>query len=240
MHYKGKSLTTNLVAIILLLSMVLCFTLSVTYATADSIEPALSADAGIATTALNDGDYSSYTDKVLPSTLSKDNIAQYVPVDKFNTNGTTVFNGRNYGFVIYSNARTNHVLIFKEIYTPHEDGDGYEVTLKVVYENSFFKSGNSILNANSPYNIALTNVKFNNFIFDADMYNNMAYEGYDRAKDTGAYYTQVRYENQYSYYDKQLATEVFIEACSYTADILELFPVTEKAGKIINFVSSTI
>ncbi|MDE7070518.1 MAG: InlB B-repeat-containing protein, partial [Clostridia bacterium] len=234
MHYKRKSLTTNLVAIILLLSMVLCFTLSVTYATADSIEPALSADAGIATTALNDGDYSSYTDQELPSTLNKDNIAQYVPVDKFNTNGTTVFNGRNYGFVIYSDTDTNHVLIFKEEYTTHEDGDGYEVTLKVVYENSFFKSGNNIYNAGSPYNIALTNVKFNNFIFDTDMNNNIAYEDYNSDKDTGAYYTQVRYENQYSYYDKQLAGDTSVAVVSTVALGLSCFSKTSKYGTIVS------
>ncbi len=219
MHYKGKSLTTNLVAIILLLSMVLCFTLSVTYATADSIEPALSADAGIATTALNDGDYSSYTDQELPSTLNKDNIAQYVPVDKFNTNGTTVFNGRNYGFVIYSDTDTNHVLIFKEEYTTHEDGDGYDVTLKVVYENSFFKSGNSILNATSPYSLSLSNIKIEDTIFDSDMTNNIASSVYNCNNDSGAYYVQAKTENNVSFYDKATSASYAIAVTTCVVSI---------------------
>ena len=235
-----RSLTTSLVAMALLLAMVLCCTLSVTYATADSFEDW--GEVGIQTTALSDSDYSRYTDKELPSDIDKDNIAEYVPVDKFNTNGTTVYSGRNYGFVIHSDTGTNHVLLFKEIYTPHDDGDGYEVTLKVVYENSFFKSGNNILYAVSPYHISLTNIKFSNFIYDADMNNNIAYQGYDREKDTGAYFTQVRYENQFSYYDNRLAFDTTLSVCSFVADVLDCIPTpaTAIAGGIINYVTSTI
>lgn len=115
----------------------------------------------IETVASGENDYSVYTDKVLPDKIDKDNLKNYVPIDKFNTNGTTVYNGRNYGFIIYSNSGTNHVLLFKEIYTPHEDGDGYETTLKVIYENSFFRGiGNSLIYAKSPYHIALADIQF--------------------------------------------------------------------------------
>ncbi len=168
MHYERKNLTTTLVATVLLLAMVLCFALSVTYATADSNEPAAIADAGIATTALSDGDYSSYTDKELPDTISRSNIAQYVPTEKFNTDRYLIYNGRNYGFIIFNDARTNHVLLFKEIITK-TSSDNFEVEFKVVYTNAFFKTGNTIMNANSPYDIALSNFKFSEFIIDTEI-----------------------------------------------------------------------
>lgn len=173
----------------------------------------------IETVASGENDYSVYTDKVLPDKIDRTNIKEYIPVDKFNTNGTTVYNGRNYGFVIYSSANTNHVLIFKEIYTPHTDGGGYDVTLKAVYQNAFFKSGNSILNANSPYKISLSNVRFNNYLFDAQMKNNYIDGSYDYKTDSGVYYIQSRYDNKLSYFNEK---EAAMSAINIGASVVSL------------------
>ncbi len=194
----------------------------------------------IETVASGENDYSVYTDKVLPDKIDKDNLKNYVPIDKFNTNGTTVYNGRNYGFIIYSNSGTNHVLLFKEIYTPHEDGDGYETTLKVIYENSFFRGiGNSLIYAKSPYHFALADIKFDNMIMDSDSDNNILYKDYNSNLDTGAYYTQVRYENQFSYYDGRLAGDTFLAVVSAAADVYgfvaDIFNL--KGGKFADAIS---
>ncbi|MDE7208896.1 MAG: hypothetical protein K2O31_03355 [Clostridia bacterium] len=239
MRSKRKSITTNLIAVIVLLVISLCLVFGATY-TAECSEEQISNNAEIVTTSNSYEDFSSYTNQELPDKIDRNNIKQYVPIDKFNKNGTTIYNGRNYGFIIYSNSNTNHVLLFKEEYVTHQDGDGYEVVLKVVYENSFFKSGNNILNANSPYHIALADIKFDNTIFDADMYNNVAYQGYDREKDTGAYYTQVRYENQFSYYDGRLAVDTCLAVTSFIGDLLGCFKQTEKVGEWINWGCSVI
>ena len=210
MRSKRRSITTSLVAVIAILAIVLCLVIGMTY-TAECSETQISDDAGIVTTSNTYEDFSSYTDQELPDKIDRSNIKQYVPVDKFNKNGTTVYNGRNYGFVIYSSANTNHVLLFKEIYTPHTDGGGYDVTLKVVYQNSFFKSGNNILNANSPYKISLSNVRFNNSLFDAQMSDNVVSGSYDYKADSGVYYIQSRYDNKLSYFNEQEAAKTVIK-----------------------------
>ncbi len=217
---KRKTITFSLMAITLMFTIVMSFLFGTTY-TAECSEIQNSDDVGIVTTSANTyEDFSSYTDKELPETIDKSNIMNFVPVSKFNKNGTTIYNGRNYGFVIYSNAGTNHVLLFKEMYTPHEDGDGYEITLKVVYENSFFKgAGNSLIYAGSPYHIALSDIKFDNVILDSDINNSIVYENYNSNFDTGPYYTQVRYENQFSYYDGRLAGDTALAVISAAADV---------------------
>ncbi|MCM1295571.1 MAG: hypothetical protein NC311_08510 [Muribaculaceae bacterium] len=201
MHNTRRSITTNLLAIISILAIVLCLILGVTR-TAECSETQVIEDAGIATAADTYEDFSSYTDQELPDKIDRNNIKQYVPIDKFNIDGTTVYNGRNYGFVIYSKTKTNHVLLFKEEYITHDDGEGYDVILRVVYENSFFRSGNTILNASSPYSISLSNIRINDTIFDSDMNNNITSSQYNCNKDSGAYFVQALPENKVSFYDK--------------------------------------
>lgn len=240
MRSKRRSVTSDFLAIVVVLAIALCLILGITR-TASCSETQVGDDAEIVTMANTYEDFSSYTDQQLPSKIDKNNILQYVPISRFNKNGTTVYNGRNYGFVIYSNAGTNHVLLFKELYTPHEDGDGYEITLKVVYENSFFKSGsNSVINAGSPYHIALADIKFDNMIIDADVSDSILYSDYDSNSSTGAYYTQVRYENQFSYYDGRLAVDTALAVVSMAADTVsdfaDIFGV-KKVEKIADGVS---
>ncbi len=203
MNTKIKHVGKSLVAIAILIVAILTVAL-ISPNVAEGSEEIVGADLNLLS---NNGaeDYSNLTNQVLPDKIDKNNIADYVPVDKFNKNGTTVYNGRNYGFIIYSNSKTNHVLLFKEEYTTHEDGDGYDVALKVVYENSFFKTGDTIMNAGSPYRIALSNVTLNNVIFDADINNNIASGDYNYLNDSGAYYTQSRYENKLSFFNKGAA-----------------------------------
>ena len=235
MRSKTKTLTINLLAIIVILAIVLCLALGVTYTTAECSEAQVSDNTGITTLANNNEDFSSYTDQQLPDKIDKDNISKYIPVDKFNKNGTTIFNGRNYGFVIYSDTKTNHVLLFKEEYVPHDDGDGYEVTLRVVYEQSFYIGAkNDIIYADSPYGIALSNIRFDNVILDSDIDNSITSKNYNSYTDNGAYYTQVRYENKFSYYDQQLAADTTVAVVSTIGMVLGFNDKTEIASKIIS------
>ena len=115
--------------------------------------------------------------------------------------------------------------MFKEEYTTHEDGDGYDVALKVVYENSFFKTGSTIMNANSPYHIAMSKVTLNNAIFDADVNNNIASGDYNYLNDSGAYYTQARYENKLSFFNKGAAESyaATVASCIITIGVSVIF-----------------
>ncbi|MDE5654725.1 MAG: hypothetical protein K2I46_03865 [Clostridia bacterium] len=76
----------------------------------------VSEEVGLGKTAVTYGDFSSYADQILPETISKSNIARYVPVDKFNTGTPVVFNNRNFILLIHYYAKTSHVLLFKEIF----------------------------------------------------------------------------------------------------------------------------
>ncbi len=224
MNTKIKHVGKSLVAIAILIVAILTVAL-ISPNVAEGSEEIVGADLNLLS---NNGveDYSNLTNQVLPDKIDKNNIADYVPVDKFNKNGTTVYNGRNYGFIIYSNAKTNHVLLFKEEYTTHEDGDGYDVALKVVYENSFFKTGSTIMNANSPYHIAMSKVTLNNAIFDADVNNNIASGDYNYLNDSGAYYTQARYENKLSFFNKGAAESyaATVASCIITIGVSVIFP----------------
>ncbi len=243
MRSKRKSITTNLIAVIVLLVISLCLVFGATY-TAECSEEQISNNAEIVTTSNSYEDFSSYTNQELPDKIDRNNIKQYVPISKFNTNTTTIYNGRNYGFVIFSDAGTNHVLLFKEIYTPHSDGGGYDVSLKVVYQNSFFKSGNNILNASSPYKISLSNVKFNNCLFDSQMNNNIMDGSYDYRTDGGVYYIQSRYDNQLSYFnEKEVAkTAIKVGASIVSVAIAVAFPPASAvlAGAKVAFASANL
>ncbi|MDE5911614.1 MAG: hypothetical protein K2H24_04700, partial [Clostridia bacterium] len=243
MRSKRKSITTNLIAVIVLLVISLCLVFGATY-TAECSEEQISNNAEIVTTSNSYEDFSSYTNQELPDKIDRNNIKQYVPISKFNTNTTTIYNGRNYGFVIFSDAGTNHVLLFKEIYTPHSDGGGYDVSLKVVYQNAFFKSGNNILNASSPYKISLSNVKFNNCLFDSQMNNNIMDGSYDYRTDGGVYYIQSRYDNQLSYFnEKEVAkTAIKVGASIVSVAIAVAFPPASAvlAGAQVAFASANL
>ena len=58
------------------------------------------------------GDYSSYTDNILPEKMDEDDIEQYVPAELFNSGGPYVHYGKEYGFVIYEEARVKYVNLF--------------------------------------------------------------------------------------------------------------------------------
>lgn len=180
-------------------------------------------------------DYSIYTDQILPDKIDKNNISQYVPVNKFNNGETIVYNGRNYGFILFSQAGTNYVLLFKEIYTPHDDGDGYDVKLEVVFEDSYFKVGNTILDSANATHLCLSDIKVNNYILDADMKNNMASKGYSSQNDDGAYYIQSRYSGNFDYFNEEIIWDTIDVGVEFATKAISFIPV---AGPIISEVIS--
>lgn len=185
-------------------------------------------------------DYSSYTDQTLPEKIDKNNIAQYVPVNKFNSGETIVYNGRNYGFVLVCQSGTNFVLLFREVYTPHSDGDGYDITLEVVFEDSYFKVGNTILNSANATHLALSDIKFNNAILDTDLKNNIAYGGYSSQNDDGAYYVQSRYSGNFDSFDDERLVNVAMSIGSKLALLIPYVgPLVSQAislsGEIVDF-----
>lgn len=185
-------------------------------------------------------DYSSYTDQTLPEKIDKNNIAQYVPVNKFNSGETIVYNGRNYGFVLVCQSGTNFVLLFREVYTPHSDGDGYDITLEVVFEDSYFKVGNAILNSANATHLALSDIKFNNAILDTDLKNNIAYGGYSSQNDDGAYYVQSRYSGNFDSFDDERLVNVAMSIGSKLALLIPYVgPLVSQAislsGEIVDF-----
>lgn len=175
-------------------------------------------------------DYSNYTNQELPDNIDKNNIAQYVPVDKFNSGETIVYNGRNYGFIIVCQVGTNYVLIFREVYMPHEDGDGYDINLEVVYENNFYVTALGLIETNNGQHLGLADIKFNNFIIDADVDNFVANKDYDVQKDDGPYYIQSRYSSNFSYFNQELANEIV--SFSTTALISIFAPAAGPAVKV--------
>ena len=151
-------------------------------------------------------DYSVYTDQFLPDKIDRSNIKQYVPTDKFNTDRYIIYNGRNYGFIIFNDARTNHVLLFKEIITKLNDYE-YEVEFKVLYTNAFFKSGNTIMNANSPYSIALSNINFSEFILDSHINGSITNFAYEDNKIKSPYFSRVGLSGDISFLDKDKTSD---------------------------------
>lgn len=180
-------------------------------------------------------DYSSYTDQTLPEKIDKNNIAQYVPVNKFNSGETIVYNGRNYGFVLVCQSGTNFVLLFREVYTPHSDGDGYDITLEVVFEDSYFKVGNAILDSANSTHLALSDIKFKNTILDTDLKNNIAYGGYSSQNDDGAYYVQSRYSGNFNYFNGELILDTISVGVECGAKALSFIPIYGQA--ISTFIS---
>ena len=174
--------------------------------------------------------YSSYTNQELPDNIDKNNIAQYVPVDKFNSGEIIVYNGRNYGFIIVCQVGTNYVLLFREVYLPHTDGDGYDINLEVVYENNFYVTALGLIETNNGQHLGLADIKFNNFIIDADVDNFVANKDYDVQKDDGPYYIQSRYSSNFSYFNQELANEIV--SFSTTALISIFAPAAGPAVKV--------
>ena len=159
-------------------------------------------------------DYSAYTDQVLPDTFTLKTIRNYVPLELFNRSQLYIYNGREYGFVIHSRAGTNNVLLFKEIHVPHEDGNGYDVELRVVYQESFFWSANVLTYAYSPLKLSLTDIRMTDYIIDADMGNNLFAQDYDMSQDNGAYFVQSRYSGSFTYLEGNLGADLLKTAVS--------------------------
>ncbi|MBD5087077.1 MAG: hypothetical protein HDT32_06980 [Clostridiales bacterium] len=212
MQTKRRSVASVLAVVIMLVVTVLGFALSKTNTAngSNTFEP-IKLDSTDVSAYATSGyeDFSNYTDQELPSSIDRKNISQYVPIDKFNKDGTTIYNGRNYGFVIYSKANTNHVLLFKETYTKTSENK-YEVEFKVLYTNKFYKlAGNNITNAYVVDSIALSNVKMSEFIMDVDMQKNIANPAYDQADKTSPYFNGAGLSGDLSFLDKNNTSNNF-------------------------------
>lgn len=137
-------------------------------------------------------DYSSYTDKTLPETINAKNIDQYVPSELFNTSDTVIWNGKNYGFIYKNYQAVNYVLLFKVTMQRDQDGFGYSKRIKVVFTGKYSKTLLGINNISTPYNISLSNIRFDQTIINQTGANNLAGD-YSMEEDDGAYFIHSRY-----------------------------------------------
>ncbi|MDE7191877.1 MAG: hypothetical protein K2O35_05380 [Clostridia bacterium] len=197
MKTKTKHSRKYLLAIAMLLIAILTCIALIRPNAAECSEEIISDNAGLISQA-DAEDFSSYTDQQLPDKIDRNNIKQYVPTERFNTDRYIIYNGRNYGFIIFNDAKTNHVLIFKEVIT-QTSKNNYEVEFKVLYTSAFFKSGNTILNANSPYSIALSNINFSEFILDAHINETVT----NFANPYGPYFLSAGLNGDISFLDKK-------------------------------------
>ena len=130
--------------------------------------------AAVATSADGSEDYSVYTDNPLPNSEEeiKSNITRYVPISLFGKVGTTVYYGKNYGFIVHYGLNTNNmVLLFTIDYQLHADGFGYDNIVKVVHEGSYDYAGYPV--STPSYHLAIGNLDFDSNIINANsIYNN--------------------------------------------------------------------
>lgn len=137
-------------------------------------------------------DYSSYTDKTLPETINAKNIDQYVPSELFNTSDTVIWNGKNYGFIYKNYQAVNYVLLFKVTMQRNPDGFGYSKRINVIFTGKYSKTLLGINNISTPYNISLSNIRFDQTIINQTGANNLAGD-YSMEEDDGAYFINSRY-----------------------------------------------
>lgn len=174
-------------------------------------------------------DYSKYTDKSLPDTISEGNILDIVPVELFNRGGPHIYCGRKYGFVIYNTSNINYVLLF-EIMVDHDSTtDAYTNSISVEYEGAFkYSLANGVEKVITDRHLMLSDISFNETIVDAS-FNNVLSPYYDKNTNDGAIFISARQGNsQVTYYDteslKELAgsyiQSIAISAVELVADVL--------------------
>ncbi|MDE6550544.1 MAG: hypothetical protein K2M44_03515, partial [Clostridia bacterium] len=156
--------------------------------------------AAVATSADESEDYSVYTDNPLPNSEEeiKSNITRYVPISLFGKVGTTVYYGKNYGFIFHYGLNTsNMVLLFTIDYQLHADGFGYDNIVKVVHEGSYDYAGYPV--STPSYHLAIGNLDFDSNIINANSRYNNWKDGYVAEEDMGAFYIQSRYSGVFTY-----------------------------------------
>ena len=126
--------------------------------------------------------------------IDRTNISNYVPIEYFNKNGTVLtYLGENYGFIVQVDGTRNRVMLFTVSYTNHENDNGFDLTLEVVYENCFsLLPGGLIWELAAGENLALGVVALNSTIINSTG-SNIYNVDYQAEQDKGAYFVQSDY-----------------------------------------------
>lgn len=126
--------------------------------------------------------------------IDRTNISSYVPIEYFNKNGTVLtYLGENYGFIVQVDGTRNRVMLFTVSYTNHENDNGFDLTLEVVYENCFsLLPGGLIWELAAGENLALGVVALNSTIINSTG-SNIYNVDYQAEQDKGAYFVQSDY-----------------------------------------------
>lgn len=154
------------------------------------------------------GDYSNYTDNILPEKINEDEIEQYVPAELFNSGGPYVYYGKEYGFVIYEEASVNYVNLFTINTMYDEVLKKLTTEMKVVYTGAFtYTEWFGALPLAAIKEITFGNTMFTQVIVDASP-NNILSSSYDPQTNEGAIFNQISAGNSnVKYYDSSSLEE---------------------------------
>ena len=173
--------------------------------------------------------------------INHSNIDEYVPVEYFNQNGTVLtYLGRNYGFVLQVDGTRNRVMLFTVNFENHEDRNGFDFTIEVVYEDCFsYLPGGLIWELAPGENLALGVVSLNSTIINTTGLNSFN-SGYKAEEDEGAYFVRSDYHGVVS--DVSGEDITLDTAVSITGMIVELgtanIPIVGQAiGYVMDFAS---